>query len=682
MRRRIKLVGTLGLLLLAGAMQAQLTVIWQRPDLLPDSLLILPGMSGALVADYSRACLLPLPDGRLQRIVLRNEEVVSVTPNGRWLVTVSGSRVRVRSLPDFALVREIDPPDIGRASGAVQHTNSAFPTPDGTHLLVSIDACEWVDDCNCMPVGYAVMLVRVADGQVIWERVQDEELFLLALSPDGQQALVENSYKVEILRVSDGAVLYSLPHRVVSTAYSPDGQLFALGHWNGTVTLHRASDGTLVRTFQMPGNRYAQRLRFSPNSSYLAALEGERVLIWDVSTGTTLSDIEPHGRATRSVDFYNNEQLLTLGEEMDYTLTTRLLDWQTGASVRQWLWVISRCSQVRFTPDGQSLGALSGGYLIIFWSLSDGLWQHMLKVRERIELFEFLPGQSAIVTAGPDQVLRLRDLATGGQRWGVVAHDSALTDIASSPDGARIATASYERVLKWWNAANGTLLNSFGSHLGGVTAIDVSPDGTLLASASYDGTVRLWQTATGMLLRIFSGHSGTVWDVAFIPNSTLLVSAGADGTLRLWDIGTGTALRTWQAAAGGVYRLGVSPTGHIIASTGEDGALRFWTRTAELLWTLTPPPAFRVIDFDFSSQSPYFAHILLSESLYDSLTVMATFTLPGDVDRNGCVDDGDLLQVLFAFGQTGDVPADVDGNGVVDDGDLLIVLFRFGLGCE
>ena len=54
---------------------------------------------------------------------------------------------------------------------------------------------------------------------------------------------------------------------------------------------------------------------------------------------------------------------------------------------------------------------------------------------------------------------------------------------------------------------------------------------------------------------------------------------------------------------------------------------------------------------------------------------------PGDVDVNGCVDDADLLQVLFAFGSTGSNDADVNCDQVVDDADLLIVLFNFGTGC-
>jgi hypothetical protein len=54
----------------------------------------------------------------------------------------------------------------------------------------------------------------------------------------------------------------------------------------------------------------------------------------------------------------------------------------------------------------------------------------------------------------------------------------------------------------------------------------------------------------------------------------------------------------------------------------------------------------------------------------------------GDVNLDGCVDDADLLQVLFAFGRTGaGLPEDINCDQVVDDADLLVVLFNFGSGC-
>ena len=62
------------------------------------------------------------------------------------------------------------------------------------------------------------------------------------------------------------------------------------------------------------------------------------------------------------------------------------------------------------------------------------------------------------------------------------------------------------------------------------------------------------------------------------------------------------------------------------------------------------------------------------------LTVQTTTRPVGDVDGNGCVDDADLLQVLFNFG-SGNAATDLNGDGVVDDADLLLVLFNFGSGC-
>jgi len=55
----------------------------------------------------------------------------------------------------------------------------------------------------------------------------------------------------------------------------------------------------------------------------------------------------------------------------------------------------------------------------------------------------------------------------------------------------------------------------------------------------------------------------------------------------------------------------------------------------------------------------------------------------GDINCDGEVDDNDLLQALFAFGNSGSNLGRVDVNcdRIVDDTDLLIVLFNFGSRC-
>ena len=94
----------------------------------------------------------------------------------------------------------------------------------------------------------------------------------------------------------------------------------------------------------------------------------------------------------------------------------------------------------------------------------------------------------------------------------------------------------------------------------------------------------------------------------------------------------------------------------------------------------------RVISFSVApadGSEPMAQHALFRQLLTNAVRWAAQNACApsgGDADGNGCVDDADLLLVLFAFGATGD-PADVNCDGIVDDADLLEVLFAFGSGC-
>ena len=63
--------------------------------------------------------------------------------------------------------------------------------------------------------------------------------------------------------------------------------------------------------------------------------------------------------------------------------------------------------------------------------------------------------------------------------------------------------------------------------------------------------------------------------------------------------------------------------------------------------------------------------------LLGATTVDFSLTL-GDVNGDNIIDDADLLEILFNFGNSTTAPADLNGDGIVDDADLLIVLFNFG----
>jgi hypothetical protein len=94
-----------------------------------------------------------------------------------------------------------------------------------------------------------------------------------------------------------------------------------------------------------------------------------------------------------------------------------------------------------------------------------------------------------------------------------------------------------------------------------------------------------------------------------------------------------------------------------------------WNRTGEFHTVEVDPDTLPCIAFEV-------------QYLSDRVRLIARLTTDPDVNGDGCVDDADLLAVLFAFGQTGSgLAQDVNCDGVVDDADLLSVLFAFGSGC-
>jgi len=106
------------------------------------------------------------------------------------------------------------------------------------------------------------------------------------------------------------------------------------------------------------------------------------------------------------------------------------------------------------------------------------------------------------------------------------------------------------------------------------------------------------------------------------------------------------------------------------------GGLIGWAYQSGRVMSLSVAPAYAL---DLMAQNATFQRLLTNAVQWAAQNACAPSS-GGDADGNGCVDDADLLQVLFAFGATGD-SADVNCDGIVDDADLLEVLFAFGNGC-
>ena len=74
--------------------------------------------------------------------------------------------------------------------------------------------------------------------------------------------------------------------------YSPNGMLFAIAGWDGTVHLFGASNGSRIRILSGPGGGILT-LAFTPDSDRLVGgTELGELRVWDVATGSVLRTIE------------------------------------------------------------------------------------------------------------------------------------------------------------------------------------------------------------------------------------------------------------------------------------------------------------------------------------------------------------------------------------------------------
>ncbi|MEJ5296396.1 MAG: hypothetical protein WHT28_14235, partial [Fimbriimonadales bacterium] len=159
------------------------------------------------------------------------------------------------------------------------------------------------------------------------------------------------------------------------------------------------------------------------------------------------------------------------------------------------------------------------------------------------------------------------------------------------------------------------------------------------------------------------------------PQRQAVLWEGESATL-LGTVGGRTSI-AWSVDGAGQQVVGSSDT------TEGMGRAFYWTRAVgmvplqQLFQTLIPEGWQLISAKDISPNGRYIVGVGINPDGATEAWLLDTGRncySNGDVDASGCVDEVDLMAVLFAFGNWGD-PADVNCDGLVDDNDLLEVLF-------
>jgi WD40 repeat protein len=395
----------------------------------------------------------------------------------------------------------------------------------------------------------------------------------LAYSPDGK-ILVASSYSKDTVAwdVASGKRLEE-PYPVWDhMIFSLNGKTLATyDRGEGSVVLWLVADGKWSEQLRLPMNKgRVVSIAFSPDGNRLATGDVKGVVsFWDVASGKRLGEVPLEGfkPGPFSVKFNSDGNPLAVGYVEGAVVWWELSSGEQSKSVSLNLPKGSRKVAAALSRDGKTLAV---GYAptddfasstdgVVLWDVTDGeqLKNSRLDIEKgRVTDLAFSPNGETLavsygsygkhgtnlggvvlwdVTHGEQLENSLLDLTEGG-----------VDKVAFSPDGKTIAFCYSKGTVAQW-ALDGTLLKPLvmAKTEGSVVTVAFSRDGkSQLLATGYGPDVTLWKLADDKKLKgpSLNGFEGSVVSMAFNPEGNWVATGNHKGAVVLWDVASGASI--------------------------------------------------------------------------------------------------------------------------------------------
>lgn len=316
---------------------------------------------------------------------------------------------------------------------------------------------------------------------------------------------------------------WSFGKPVASLAYSPNGDVVAVGLDDGTIQIRQAANGALLHTLAGHTGK-VHVLAFSPDGGTLASgatTPDTSVHLWRVSDGEPLRTLPGHSYEVNALVFSPDGSILASGGFNGEVLLWRAPYNGPDREV-QGTMTGSHSSDpiVALAFDGDNRNLITADFtgMVQEWNLQSR--------RVTLSIANHTTEPGPVLTAfgvGAGKTHTIRNVATGSM-------DDPDVSVWTLPSGADQAV--------------------FRGHRAYVRSLAFSPDGQLIASSSGhtqftdeepvrgtpDISVRVWRVADAQEEVELIGHTDDITSVAWSPDGKLLASGSDDGTVRLWQV--------------------------------------------------------------------------------------------------------------------------------------------------
>jgi serine/threonine protein kinase/WD40 repeat protein len=275
-------------------------------------------------------------------------------------------------------------------------------------------------------------------------------------------------------------------------AFSPDGRHFAALRERGKLFIWRWESGEAV--FKSPPEK-CSALVFSPDSRRVAAIQGDSIAVFELSTGEAKHHWQTRGKPY-AMDFDPASERLAVGYLGSNIVSIYKAD--TGSEELELPIGGTSGSSVAWHPEGKLLATGDSEGRIQIWDVKTRTRLVALEGHvEQVTSLSFHPGGEFLVSTSWDGGVRLWQPSPG--RLLMRLPLSAWVRFSSASQWAGVISQINDQLQLWEVVTSEeyrTFLNPFVSGASILREGAISPDGTLLALGAADG-VRLWDIAEG-----------------------------------------------------------------------------------------------------------------------------------------------------------------------------------------